>query len=103
MKEREHGQKPWAVNKSQYVVEMRELRWMSRVTKLDRIRNKRIERIRGIAKVGEISNKVHESSLKWYVRVQCIEKRRRMYGQAIDGDIGAVEEKERKSEAQVVG
>ena len=28
----------WAVNKSQYVAEMRVLRWMSGVTKLDRIK-----------------------------------------------------------------
>ena len=39
------------------------LRWMSEVTKLDRIRN---ERIRGTTKVGEISTKVQESRLKWY-------------------------------------
>ena len=43
-------------------VEMSVLRWMSGVTNLDRIRN---EIIRGIAKVGEISKKVQESSLKW--------------------------------------
>ena len=41
---------------------MRMLRWMSGVTKLDRIRN---ERIRGITKVEEISKKVQESRLKW--------------------------------------
>ena len=29
----------WAVNKSQYIAEMRVLRWISGVTKLDRIRN----------------------------------------------------------------
>ena len=45
------------------VVEMRMLRWMSEVTKLDRIRN---ERIRGTTKLGEISKKVQESSMKWY-------------------------------------
>ena len=33
----------------------------------------------------------------------CIEKRRRMFGQESDGDGGAVEKKERKSEAEVVG
>ena len=33
----------------------------------------------------------------------CIEMRRRMCGQESDGDRGAVEEKESKSEAQVVG
>ena len=42
------------------------LRWMSRVTKLARIRN---ERIRGTTKVGETTNKVQESSLKWYGHV----------------------------------
>ena len=41
---------------------MRILRWMSGVTKLDRIRN---ERIRGTPKVGDISKKVQESRLKW--------------------------------------
>ena len=44
----------------------RSLRWMSGVTKLDRIRN---ERIRGTTKVGEISKKVQESRLKWYGHV----------------------------------
>ena len=45
------------------VAEMRMLRWMSGVTKLDRIRNKQI---RGATKVGHISKKVQESRLKWY-------------------------------------
>ena len=40
------------------VAEMKMLRWMSGVTKLDRIRN---ERIRGTTKAGEISKKVQES------------------------------------------
>ena len=60
----------WAVKKAQEmkleVVEMRMLRWMSGVTKLDRIRN---EIIIGITKVGEISKKVQESRLKWYGHV----------------------------------
>ena len=60
----------WAVKKAQEkkldVAEMRMLRWMSGVTKLDRIRN---ERIRGTTKVGEISEKVQESRLKWYGHV----------------------------------
>ena len=42
------------------------LRWMSGVTKLDRIWN---ERIIGRAKVGEISKKVQESRLEWYGHV----------------------------------
>ena len=55
------------------VAEMRMIRWMIGVIKLDRIRN---ERIRGTTKVGEISKKVHESRLKWYGHVlkgHCIE------------------------------
>ena len=48
------------------VAEMRMLRWMSGVTKLERIRN---EKIRGTTKVGEISKKVQESRLKWYGHV----------------------------------
>ena len=50
------------------VAEMRMLRWMNGVTKLDRIRNERI-RLRGTTKVGEISNRVPESRLKWYGHV----------------------------------
>ncbi len=57
-----YGAKTWAVKKAQEkkldVAEMRMLKWISRVTKLDRIRN---ERIRGTTKVGEISKKVQES------------------------------------------
>ena len=56
-----YGADTWAVKKAQEtnldVAEMRMLRWMSGVTKLDRIRN---ERIRGTTKVGETSKKVQE-------------------------------------------
>ena len=60
-----------------YVGEMRMLRWISGVTKLDRISN---ERIRGTSKVEEMSTKVHESGLKWYGHVlrreeECVGKR----------------------------
>ena len=48
------------------VAEIRLLRWMIGVTKLDRIRN---ERIRGTMKVGERSKKVPESRSKWYGHV----------------------------------
>ena len=48
------------------MAEMRMLRWMSGVTKLDIIRN---ERIRGTTKVEEISKKVQESRLKWYEHI----------------------------------
>ena len=63
-----YGAETWAVKKAQEKkLEMRMLRWMSGVTKLDRIRN---ERIRGMStKVGEISKKVQESRLKWYGHV----------------------------------
>ena len=65
-----YGADSWSVKKAQEkkldVAEMRMLRWMSGVTKLDRIRN---ERIRGATKVGEISKKVQESRLKWYGHV----------------------------------
>ena len=39
------------------------LRWMFRVTKMDKMRN---ERIREATKVGEIAKKVQERRLKWY-------------------------------------
>ena len=65
-----YGAETWAVKKAQEkkldVAEIRMLRWMSGVTKLDRIRN---ERIRGTTKVWEISKKVQESRLKWYGHV----------------------------------
>ena len=76
-----YGAETWAVKKAQEkkldVAEMRMLRWMSGVTKLDRIRN---EIIRGTTKVGEISKKVQESRLKWYGHVlrredECVGKR----------------------------
>ena len=50
-----------AQEKKLYVAEMRMLKRMSGVTKLDIIRN---ERISGTTKVGEISKKVQESRLK---------------------------------------
>ena len=64
------GAETLAVKKAQEknldVAEMRMLRCMSGVTKLDRIKN---ERIRGTTKVGEKSKKVQESRLKWYGHV----------------------------------
>ena len=66
------GDDTWAAKKAQEkkldhcVAEMRMLRWMSGVTKLDRIRN---EIIRGTTKVGEISKILQESRLKWYGHV----------------------------------
>ena len=45
------------------VTEMRMLRWMSGVTRMDRVRN---EHIRGTVKVTEASKKVQEARLRWY-------------------------------------
>ncbi|XP_064080729.1 uncharacterized protein LOC135197642 [Macrobrachium nipponense] len=42
---------------------MRMLRWMSEVTKKDKIRN---EHVRGTVKVTEASKKVQEARLRWY-------------------------------------
>ena len=65
-----YGAETWALKKAQEnkleVAEMRMLRWMCGVTKLDKIRN---ERIRGTTKVGEITKKVQERMLKWYGHV----------------------------------
>ena len=44
---------------------MRMLRWMCRVTKLDKIRNERIR----ITKVWELTKKVQERRLKWFGHV----------------------------------
>ena len=54
-----YGAETWVMKKAQEkkldVAEMKMLRWMGGVTKVDRIRN---EKIRGTMKVGEISKKV---------------------------------------------
>ena len=77
------------------VAEMRMLRWMSGVTKLDRIRNERIKRD------NECRRNIQESAgeLKWYGH---IEKRRRICGQESDGDGGGGEKKKRKTKEEVV-
>ena len=53
------------------VAEMRMLRWMCRVTKLDKIRN---ERIRRTTKVEEIAKTVQERRLKWNGHMMRIEE-----------------------------
>ena len=45
------------------VTEMKMLRWMSGVTKMDRVRN---NHIRGSVKVTEVSKKIQEARLRWY-------------------------------------
>ena len=59
-----YGAETWAVKKAQEkkldVAEMRMLRWMSGVTKMDRIRNERNKR----TKVRDISRKVQESGIQ---------------------------------------
>ena len=90
----------WALKKAQEnkleVAEIRMLRWMCGVTKLDKIRN---ERIRGTTKVGEITKKVQESRLKWYGHVMRREEHyvgRSIYGKEGDGNEGTGEKEERK-------
>ena len=65
-----HGAETWPVKKVQEkkldVAEMKMLRWMCGVTKMDRITN---ERIRGTTKVVEMSKKVQERRLQWYGHV----------------------------------
>ena len=76
---------------------MRMIRWMSGVTKLDRIRN---ERIRGTARVGEIFNIMQESRLKWYrhvLRRQDEYVGKRVMGMEVPG------KRRRKTKAEVVG
>ncbi|XP_013775770.1 uncharacterized protein LOC106460599 [Limulus polyphemus] len=62
-----YGAEAWPIKKAQEkkleIAEMKMLRWMCGVTRLDRTRN---ERIRGTTKVVEISKKVQERRLQWY-------------------------------------
>ena len=73
-------------NKSD-VAEMRMLRWMCGVTKLDKIRN---ERIRGTTKVGGITKEVE---LVW----ACDDKRGTLRRKEGDGNESTGEREERKT------
>ena len=104
-----YGAETWALKKAQEkkleVAEMRMLRWMCGVTKLDKIRN---ERIRGTTKVGEITKKVQERGLKWYGHVMrreehyvgrraCDAKRGTLRRKEGDGNESTGEKEERKT------
>ena len=83
-----YGAETWAVRKTQEmkldVVEMRMLRWMCGVTKMDKISN---DRIRGITKVGVLSKKVQERRLKWFGHVMRREEYvgKRVLGMEVQG------------------
>ena len=66
-----YGAETWPLKKTQErkleVEEMKMLRWMCGVTKMDKIRN---ERIRGTAKVEKISKKNQGRRLQWYGHVK---------------------------------
>ena len=91
------GVETWALKNSQEnkleVAEMRRLRWMCGVTKLDKMRN---ERIRGTPKMGEIAKKVQEMSLMCMVWA-CDEKRGALRGKEGDGNEITGEKEERKT------
>ena len=76
---------------------------LSHAVRQDTRSTQRNERITGTTKVEEISKKVQESRLKWYVHCTCNEKRRKICRQESDCDGGAREKKERKTKAEVVG
>ena len=66
-----YGAEAWPLKKTQErkleVEEMKMLRWMCGVTKMDKIRN---ERIRGTVKAEKISKKIQERRLQWYGHVR---------------------------------
>jgi len=95
-----YGAETWPVKKRQEkleVAEMKMLRWMCGVTKMDKIMN---ERIRGTTKVVEISRKIQERRLQWFGHVK---RREEEYVGRSDGDGGAGQETERKAKPEVDG
>ncbi|KAI5726127.1 hypothetical protein M8J77_024147 [Diaphorina citri] len=66
-----YGAETWALKKTEEkrleTTEMKMLRWMCGVTRLDKIRN---EIIRGKVKVLEISKKIQEKRLQWYGHIE---------------------------------
>ena len=91
-----YGAETWALKKAQEkkveVAEMRMLRWMCGVTKLDKIRN---ERIRGTTKVGEIKKK--STGKKVEVVWACDAKRGTLRRKEGDGNDITGEKEERKT------
>ena len=65
-----YGAETWPMKKTYErkmdVVEMRMLRWMTGITRLDRIRN---DLVRGTTKVTEVSKKIQEKRLNWFGHV----------------------------------
>ncbi|KAJ8710705.1 hypothetical protein PYW08_009220 [Mythimna loreyi] len=66
-----YGSECWAVKKTDekrlHVAEMRMLRWMCGVTRMDKVRN---EYIRGSLKVAPVTEKLKGNSLSWYGHVK---------------------------------
>ncbi|KAJ2943370.1 hypothetical protein O0L34_g12180 [Tuta absoluta] len=66
-----YGSETWALTQRQvqsiHVAEMKMLRWMCGVTRLDKIRN---EYVRGSLGVRDIADKLQESRLRWYGHVK---------------------------------
>ncbi|KAL0879491.1 hypothetical protein ABMA27_003237 [Loxostege sticticalis] len=66
-----YGSETWAVTKrhvnSIHVAEMKMLRWMCGVTRLDKIRN---EYVRGSLSVRDIADKLQENRLRWFGHVK---------------------------------
>ena len=80
------------------VAEMRMLRWMFGVPKLDKIKN---ERIRGMTEVGEISRKVHEKRLRWAGHV--MRREEEVCGKKNDGFGSTGDEEVRQAKATMGG
>lgn len=66
-----YGSECWAVKKTDekrlHVAEMRMLRWMCGVTRMDKVRN---EYIRGSLKVAPVTEKLKGNPLSWYGHVR---------------------------------
>ncbi|KAJ8705151.1 hypothetical protein PYW07_010978 [Mythimna separata] len=66
-----YGSECWAVKKTDekrlHVAEMRLLRWMCGVTRMDKVRN---EYIRGSLKVAPVTEKLKGNRLTWYGQVK---------------------------------